>query len=132
MVTNKKFISTRISEDDFGLMQIICEREKLNVYELLAKLVREETDKVRGTNPNVFPTIGENNFEYDPESDSFIWSINSGKGTPFIVSSKLSPHFIENISLALKKGIDKRINFLKQIKKNSTFIPDSIRRFKEK
>jgi hypothetical protein len=131
MTTNKKLVSTRISEEDYGLMQIICEREKLNAYDLLAKLIKKETDKVRGTNPDVFPTIGEPAFEYDPESDSFIWSVHTGKDSPFIVSSKLSPHFVESIFAAIKKGIDRRGNFLKQIKKNKTFIPDSIKRFKE-
>ncbi|MBS3089628.1 hypothetical protein J4461_01970 [Candidatus Pacearchaeota archaeon] len=126
-----KTISAKISEEDYGAMKIICDREKKKVNEFVASLIKKETEKVKGTSQNVFPTIGENNFTYDPESDSFIWAIHTGTSNPLIVSSKLGPHFVESVYLAMKQGIDKRNKFLKQIKKKQSYIPEAIRRFKE-
>lgn len=132
MVTNKKMVSTRISEDDYRALQIICQREKLKPYDLLANLIKKEADKVKGLSQEVFPAVGENNFDYDSESDSFVWSIDIGLKEPIIISSKLSPHFVEALSIAIKKGFEKRNKVLRKFKKNKTFVPNSIIKFKEK
>jgi len=132
MVTNKKIVSTRISEENFRAVQIICEREKMNTYDFLSGLIAKEANKVTGKAITSFPNFGENNFEYDPESDSFIWAIHTGAESPIIISSKLSPHFIENVFNSMKSGLDKRAKFLKMLKKNKTYVPESIIRFKEK
>ena len=132
MVTNKKMVSTRISEDDYRALQIICQRDKIKNYDLLANLIKKEVDKVKGISQEVFPTIGEHIFEYEPESDSFVWSINLGLKKPLIISSKLNPNFVETLNSAIKKGFQRRNKTLKKIKGNKSYIPESIIKFREK
>jgi len=132
MVTNKKMVSTRINEEDYRALQIICKRDKIKPYDLLANLIKKETEKVKGVSQEVFPTIGENLVEYVPESDSFIWSINTGLKNPILISDKLSPNFMETLSLAIKKGFENRNKILKEIKGNKSYIPESIIKFREK
>jgi len=129
-----KTVSAKVSEDVYGAMKIICERESITPNEFIRTAVEKEVRPVlsKDNDTNVFPTIGENKFEYDPASDSFMWFINFGSGNSAVISGKLSPFFVENISKAIKEGLDHRNDILKKIKKNNVYIPESIAHFKER
>jgi hypothetical protein len=132
MVTNQKMVSTRISEEDYRALQIICQKEKIKPYDLLANLIKKEAEKVKGTSPEIFPKIGVNEFEYNAEADSFVWSIDIGLKEPLVISSNLSPNFVETLSVAIKKGFEKRNKILRKIKGNKSYVPESIIKFREK
>ena len=70
-----KTISSKIKEEDYGAMKIICEREKITENEFIRRLVEKETSKILNKNqvsPESFPNLGDNKFEYNPDSDSYI------------------------------------------------------------
>lgn len=129
-----KTISSKVSEDVYGAMKIICDRENIAPNEFIRKAVEKAVNPVLSKDHNVagFPEIGENKFEYDPEADSFMWAINFGSGNSTLISGKLSPFFVENISNAIKTGLDKRKALLKRLKKNKTYIPEAIVKFGER
>jgi hypothetical protein len=128
-----KTISSKVSEDVYGAMKIICERENIKPNEFIRRAVEKTVSPVlnKEHNSTTFPGIGENKFEYEPEADSFMWTINFGSGNSALISGKLSPFFVENILNAIKVGLDRRSILLKKLKKNKTYVPEAIIKFRE-
>lgn len=123
-MTNWKTISSKISDETYAAMKVICAKDNINPNEFIRKAVEKNVKSI--LSPDVFPNIGENKFEYDPEADSFKWSINFGTGNPLIISDNLGSFFVENLQKAILEGIGERSRLQKKIKKNQTYIPSSI------
>jgi hypothetical protein len=134
MTTTWKTISSKVTDETYGAIKVICEKDDIKPNEFIRKSVEKAVNLKlnKDSNPEVFPNIGENKFEYDSESDSFMWTINFGSGNSLVISRSLSPFFIESILNAIKNGVEKRKDDLKKIKKNKTYIPESIIKFREK
>jgi len=129
-----KTISSKISEDVYGAMKMICDKENIAPNQFIRKAVEKAVHPVLSKEPGTsdFPGIGENKFEYDPESDSYMWVIDFGSGNSTLISGKLSPFFVENISIGINAGLTRRATFLKKLKKNKTYVPEAITKFGEK
>lgn len=134
MTTTWKTISSKVTDEVYGAMKVICEKDNIKPNEFIRKSVEKAVNLKlnKDSNPEVFPNIGENKFEYDAESDSFLWLVDFGSGKSITISRAISPFFIENITNAIKNGVEKRKEVLKKTKKNKTHIPDSIIKFREK
>jgi len=128
-MTNWKTISSKVSDETYAAIKVICEKEDIKPNEFIRKAVEKNVKSI--LNPDVFPNIGENKFEYDPEADSFKWSINFGTGNPLIISDNLGSFFVENLQKAILEGIDERTRLQKKIKKNKTYIPLSITKIRK-
>lgn len=125
MVTTWKTISAKITDETFGAMKLICERDKIKPNEFIRKTIE------KNVNSESFPNIGENSFEYDLESDSYIWRINTGTSKPLLIANNLGPFFIENIHNALNSAIKNRQNILKKMGKKQVALPQSITKFRK-
>jgi len=123
-MTNWKTISSKISDETYAAMKVICAKDNINPNEFIRKAVEKNVKSI--LSPDVFPNIGENKFEYDPEADSFKWNINFGTGNPLIISDNLGSFFVENLQKAILEGVAERNKIQKKVKKNQTYIPSSI------
>lgn len=123
-MTNWKTISSKISDETDAAIKVICDKENIKPNEFIRKAVEKSVKSI--LNPDVFPNIGENKFEYDSEADSFKWSINFGTGNPLIISDNLGSFFVENLQKAIIEGVNDRSRIQSKIKKNQTYIPSSI------
>lgn len=130
-----KTISSKVSTEVYGAMQLLREKEpNMNMSKIIKRAIEKEVAPILnkgGLSSEVFPNLGVNHFEYDPEADNFMWAVNAG-GNSAIISSKLSPAFVESMFNAMKEGLDKRKKILHKVKKNQAYIPKSIIKFKEK
>lgn len=134
MTTIWKTISSKVTDETYGAMKIICEKDGIKPNEFIRKSVEKAVNLKlnKDSNPEVFPNIGENKFIYDSESDSFMWMVDFGSGKSIVISKKLSPFFIEGITNGINEGMQKRKELVKKMKKNKTYVPDSIIKFREK
>jgi len=123
-MTNWKTVSSKISDETYAAMKVICEKDNINPNEFIRKAVEKNVKSI--LNPDVFPNIGENKLEYDPEADSYKWSINFGTESPLIISDNLGSFFVENLQKAILNGINERNKIIKKIKRNQTYVPSSI------
>jgi hypothetical protein len=133
-MTNWKTISSKVSDETYGAMKVICEKENIKPNEFIRKAVEKGVQSIlnKDLNPEVFPNIGENKFEYEPDSDSYMWIINFGTDKPLMISDNLGHFFVENLQKAIMDGVSKRSQILKKIKKNKTYIPSTITKFRKK
>ena len=130
-----KTVSSKVSAEVYNAMQMLCQRDpQMNMNKIIKRAIEKEVAPILNKDSlssEAFPNLGVNNFEYDPEADNFMWTVNAGNNSA-IISSKLSTSFVENISKSTKEGLDKRSKILRKVKKNQTYIPKSIIKFKEK
>lgn len=133
-MTNWKTISSKVSDETYGAMKVICGKENIKPNEFIRKAVEKGVQSIlnKDLNPEVFPNIGENKFEYEPDSDSYMWVINFGTDKPLIISDNLGHFFVENLQKAILEGVSKRNQILKKIKKNKTYVPSTITKFRKK
>ena len=128
-MTNWKTVSSKISDETYAAMKVICEKDDINPNEFIRKAIEKNVKSI--LNPDVFPNIGENRFEYNPETDAYKWLINFGTGNPLIVSDNLGSFFVENLQKAILNGISDRNKIIRKIKKNQTYVPSAITKIRK-
>ena len=128
-MTNSITVSSKISDETNAAMKVNRVKDNINPNEFIRKAVEKNVKSI--LSPDVFPNIGENKFEYDPEADSFKWSINFGTGNPLIISDNLGSFFVENLQKAILEGVGERSRLQKKIKRNQTYIPSSITKIRK-
>ena len=133
-MVNWKTISSKVNDETYGAMKVICDKDKIKPNEFIRNAVEKRVNSIlnKDLNPDVFPNIGNNLFEYDPETETFSWKINLGLEKPAIISENLSFSFLENIQKSISDALSKKIKLDKKVKKNQAYIPKSIIKLREK
>jgi hypothetical protein len=124
MVTTWKTISAKITDETYGVMKLLCEKDKIKPNEFIRKSIEKNITEF-------FPNLGENKFEYDLESDSFKWVIYTGANSPLLIANNLGPFFIENMHTALNSAIKNRHSLLNKMGKNRVALPHAITKFRK-
>lgn len=114
-------VSTRLSIDDFTLINDYCRRKNIHPSALIKELLFEE----------VTPTIpshvaGKNIFEYDKKRDSFIWAIELDSNERITVLKNISPEYLQDLSSIVTSALTSREESQGKKKKKSIPVPKKL------
>ncbi len=132
-MTEWKTVSSKVSAETYSAMKVLCAREtpQIKINQLVRNAIEKEVAPILnkgGLTSESFPGIGENIFEYDPESDNFRWVVDTGNNS-LVISNNLSPSFVENLFKVIDNSLTEKKKIMKKTKKGQVFLPKSIRRF---
>ena len=120
-----KSVSTKISRDEFTLLQEYCEKKGVTISSLIRDLLLKEMKILAPHN-----VAGKNKIEYNKEKDNFSWSVELDDGQTVNVLKNVSSRYLENLRENIVKILDERSNFINKKKKNSVAIPSNMVRIK--
>lgn len=119
-------VSTRLSVDEFTLVNDYCKRKNITPSALINELIFEEIA------PSIPAHIaGKNILEYDRKKDSFSWHIELDNGRRITALKNISPEYLRDLCNALADTLTSREELQGKKKKGSVPVPKKIIRGKK-
>lgn len=111
-------VSTRLSVDEFTLVNDYCKRKNTNPSALIKELLSEEIT------PSIPAHVaGKNILEYDKKKDSFSWYIELDSGERINALKNISPEYVKELYDVLKATLTSRDELQGKKRKDSIPVP---------
>lgn len=130
MVKEWHTVSVRLNHEEKQALDIICERKGIKKNHLLRELVEQEIEPLLkpGTVPvgEGLPRIGEHQFKYNAEKDTFTWQLDQGIHGTAILAENVEPNFLEKLQDAIARALSEEEATNKQLTGNKARIPKKL------
>ncbi len=114
-------VSTRLSIDEFTLINDYCKRKSINPSALIKELIFDEIT------PSIPAHIaGKNIIEYDKKKDSFSWCIELDSGERITAIKSISPEYMRDLCGALASALTSRNESQGKKRRGSVPVPKKI------
>lgn len=116
-------IRAKVKKENYLELDNYCKTSGITISSYIRSLLEKNKPATSSIKKS-----GVNNLKFNPLEDKFLWEIKFDDDTKSIIAEDLSDNFLENLKMAIEKGLKSRKEHIHKRIKGSVVVPNKLNR----